>query len=320
MSKITDVTFTSRQEANFAYIMNRIHTQNPDMGGCFTEATGMQGASKTAAMLSFADHNMIVHPDQRNFWRNTYETPLQVTKLPYGSWEILVEEGHNVTFHERTKGLPEVDLPYDTFKSFEDLYETATPGKTSVLFFKDETFWMNLIHYLGYTGEWNHVFLDEYAELFPINPRGKLHRKIGEAANDLGEIRKRNINVHATTHAAAEIDWRIRRKIMIYIYFPWSKVVSDSLVKQEAVNKLELNLQKGNEAWMELRGHRYGKGRYTKIYRPDPEMDWMAMRPDDAVTVSDYLVKDDFKQQRNRRRQVAPPVSSPDRLNSDLGN
>jgi len=313
LSKVSDITFPSRQEANFAYIMQRIHNQNPDMGGVFTESTGMQGSSKTAAMLSFVDHNIIVHPDQKNFWRNTYETPLQVTKLEPGTWEILVEEGHNVTFHERTRGLPEVDLQYDTFKNFDDLYDKSSNGKCTTIFFKDETYWMNFIHYLGYTGEWNHVFLDEYGELFPMNPRGKLHRKIGEAASDLGEIRKRNINVHATTHAAAEIDWRVRRKIMIYIYFPGAKVVSDGLVKQEAVNKLELNLIKGNQAWMELRGHRYGKGRFTKIYRPRPEMDWMAMRPDDAITISDYLTRD-IVESHPKRKTIAPL----DRLNNDI--
>lgn len=293
ISKITDKTFPSRQEANFAYIMNRIHNQDPDMGGVFTEATGMQGSSKTAAMLSFLDHNMQVHPDQRNFWRNTYETPLQFTKLPFDSWEILVEEEHKISFHERSPGLPELDMPYKTFTTFDDLYQKATPGKCSAIFFKDETFWMNLIHYLGFTGEWNHVFLDEYGELFPFQPRGKLNRKIREAANDLGEIRKRNINVHGTTHSASEIDWRVRKKIMIYIYFPGAKVVGDGLVQQNAVNKLELNAIKGNEAWIELRQHRFGKGRFTKIYKPNPEMNWMTMRPDDAITISSYLTKEE---------------------------
>ena len=120
--------------------------------------------------------------------------------------------------------------------------------------------------------------------------------------------------MHATTHAAAEIDWRIRRKIMIYIYFPGAKVVSDGLVKQIAVNKLELNIEKGNQAWLELRGHRYGKGRFAKIYKPKPEMDWMAMRPDDSITVSDYLVKESFE--KPKRKQIPHT----ERLNADLGS
>jgi len=300
MSKITDQTFLSRQEANFAYIMKRIHDQNPDIGGVFTESTGMQGAAKTAGMLSFLDHNMLKYPKQKNFFRNTYDTPLQFTKLEPGSWDILIEEGHEVKFYERVAGLPVVPVPYKTFSSFDELYDKSRPGKCTAIFFKDETYWMNFIHYLGFLGEWNHVFLDEYGELFPLNPRGKLHRKIGEAANDLGEIRKRNINVHATTHAASEIDWRVRKKIMIYIYFPGAKVVSDGLVKQEAVNKLELNIVKGNQAWLELKGHRYGKGRFGKIYKPNQHMNWMARRPDDAVRVSDYLVKEEKSPKRHK--------------------
>jgi len=305
MSKVTDAIFNSRQEANFAFIMNRIHSQNKEMGGVLTESTGMQGSAKTSAMLSFCHHNILKHPDQKNFWRNTYDSPLQFTKLPPGTWEIMVEEGHNLKFYERSEHLPEIPVEYKVFKTLDELHDDATPGKCTAVFFRDESYWMNLVHYLGFRGEWNHVFLDEYGELFPSNPSGPLYRKIMEAVFDFGEIRKRNINVHTTTQVASDVFYGIRRKIMIFIYFPGARAAG-GLVKQEAVDKLELNPVKGNQAWLELRGHRYGKGRFTQIYKPISYMDWMARRPDGAIRISDYL-KDPYKSRKGGRPRKRRP-------------
>jgi len=308
MSKLSDRTFSSRQEANFAYIMGRIRKQDKDMGGVFTESTGMQGAAKTSAMLSFVDDNILKHPDQKNFWRNTYDSPLQFTKLTPGSWEILVEDSIDVVFYERKAGLPPVNLEglVKKFSSFSELYEIATPGKCSSIFFQDETSWYGFLKYLRKTGEWSHVFFDEYGELFPANPSGALYRMIMDASTDLGEVRKCFINVHATTQMTSDVDYRVRGKIMIFIYFPGARVESRGLVKQIAVNSLDLNPIKGNQAWMELRQHRYGKGRFTQIYKPREYMDWMARRPDDAVRISDYL-KDPYKSRKGGRPRKNRP-------------
>lgn len=311
MSKLSDKSFPSRQEANFAFIMNRIRQQDKEMGGVFTESTGMQGASKTAAMLSFLEDNMIRHPDQKNFWRNTFDSPLQFTKLKPGDWELLIEKDTDITFYERKPGLPTIDLDVYTkrFSGSADLYEKATPGKCSAVFFKDETTWYKFLKYLRKTGEWSHVFLDEYGELFPANPSGVLYRMLMEASLDLGEVRKCFTNVHATTQVTSDVDYRIRGKIMIFIYFPGARVEGRGLVKQIAVNCLEMNPTKGNQAWLELRQHRYGKGRFTKIYKPKEYMDWAALRPENAIRVSDYLRRDFPRADDNGSNKLQPQRS-----------
>ena len=75
MSKITDTSFKSREAATFVEIMDRIQVQNPDMGGIFLEATGMQGVAKTAVILTFAEDTIKNHPDQKLFWRNPFFAP-----------------------------------------------------------------------------------------------------------------------------------------------------------------------------------------------------------------------------------------------------
>lgn len=318
MSKLYDTSFPSLQEAKFAAIMFRIKNQVKELGGVFTESTGMQGSGKTAFMLSMCSDNMIKHPDQKNFWRNTYDSPFQFTKLKPGSWEILVEKGADVTFYERLPGLPSVDLEAYTknFSGFEDLYNKATPGKCSAVFFRDESFWYGFINYLRSVGEWCHVFLDEYGELFPANPSGPLYRMIMDASLDLGEVRKCFTNVHATTQVTSDVDYRIRRKIMIYVYFPGALASNKGRVNQKAIDGLRMNHKKGNQIWMELKQSIFGKGKLLEIYEPRDYMDWAARRPEDAIRVSDYLRKDiQLKEKkkmekpktgRHLRKQVAP--------------
>jgi len=66
MARITDKSFKSKEAATFVEIMDRIQTQNPDMGGIFLEATGMQGVAKTAVILTFAEDTIKNHPDQNH--------------------------------------------------------------------------------------------------------------------------------------------------------------------------------------------------------------------------------------------------------------
>jgi len=289
MTKITDLRFASREAAVFVEIMDRIQVQNPEMGGVFLEATGMQGVAKTAVILTFLEDTIKNHPDQKCFWRNPYFAPFQFVKLEPGTWEILVEEGANITFHDRDNRLQQINLPYRTFSDFQDLYDKATPGKCSAVFFEDETKWYGFIHFLRGVGEWTHIFLDEYGELFPANPSGKLHRMIVNSAADLKEVRKCYINVFATTQVTSDVDWRIRSKIMILAYLYGARPVSASRVSQMAIDALERDIVRGNEVWLEEGFGKFGKGRFTKIYKPRPGMNWQANKPEDSVSIADYL-------------------------------
>ncbi|MHA1865408.1 MAG: hypothetical protein ACTSWZ_02785 [Candidatus Heimdallarchaeaceae archaeon] len=291
MSYITDRTFKSKQEAIAALILDRIFKHDPAMGGVFTEITGMQGIGKTGAMLTFLHDTIINYPKEKNFWRNPYNAPLQFTKLPSKNmWEILVEEGSQVQFFDRNT-LEPIDLKYTTFKGFDDLFDKASPGKCTAVFFKDELTWVDFLHYQRSIGEFTHNYLDEYGELFPSNSRGLLWRKVYEAAEDLKEVRKCFIDVHTTTQSVVDVDWRVRGKIMIHIYFFGARPDKRSRVRQDAIDRLDVDPVRGNEAWLELGYGLFGKVRFTQIYKPNPKMNWEARLPDTAPRISDYLRK-----------------------------
>jgi len=289
MSKITDKGFKSRQEATFVEILDRIQTQNDDIGAIFLEATGIPGVGKTAVILTFCDDTLLNHPDQKCFWRNPYNAPFQFIKLKHNQWEIMVEEGSSVTFHDRDKRNEQIKLPVDTFTDFDDLYEQARPGKCNAVFFQDETKWYDFIRYLNSIGEWKHVFLDEYGELFPANPSGPLWKMIQRASDTLKEIRKCRTNVYATTQVTSDVDFRIRNKLMVLAYMYGAKPMSRSKVNQAAIDNLDRDIVKGNEGWLEYGYGIYGKGRFTKIYKPKQGMNWEAHLPVDSPHVTDYL-------------------------------
>lgn len=292
MSKVTDTKFKSRQEATFIEIMDRIHTQNDDIGAIFLEATGIPGVGKTAVILTFCDDTILNHPDQRCFWRNPYNAPFQFTKLDNNQWNILVEKNpgydNNITFHDRDDRNREIFVRHTIFDGFDDLYEKAIPGKCNAVFFYDETKWIPFLKYLNSVGEWKHVFLDEYGELFPANPSGQLWRMIQEASDILKEIRKCRTNVYATTQVTSDVDFRIRNKLMCLCYMYGAKPMSRSKVKQIAIDSLDRDIVKGNEGWLEYGYGIYGKGRFKKIYKPRIGMNWEAHLPEKAPRVVDY--------------------------------
>ena len=283
--------FESKTEAAAAMILDRIFNHNPDLGGVFTETTGMQGIGKTNAMLTFLEDTILNYPKEHNFWRNPYNAPFQFTKLPEGMWEILIEEDSGIQFYDRSTGrlLDENEVKYKTFSDFDDLFQQSTPGKCSAVFFKDETKWIDFLFYQRSIAEFTHNYLDEYGELFPSGARGKLWKKIYEAAETLKEIRKCLINVHANTQSITDVDYRIRNKVMIRIYFFGSRPDRRSRITQRAIDSLDVNPIKGNEAWLEYGYGIFGKIRFTKVYKPNPKYNWEARLPHDAIRISDYI-------------------------------
>jgi len=291
MSKITDKGFESRQEAAFVEIMDRIQTQNDDIGAVFLEATGIPGVAKTAVILTFLEDTIINHPDQKCFWRNPFNAPFQFTKLGPGKWEIFIEEDSEITFHDRDDKLKKINIPYKTFTNFDKLYEQATPGKCTAVFFKDQIKWIDFLKYLNSIGEWTHVFLDEYGELFPFGSSGALYKRIQDASDILKEVRKCRTNVYATTQVTSDVDYRVRNKLMVLVYMYGAKPMSRSKVSQYAIDSLDRDLVKGNEGWIEYGYGIYGKGRFTKIYKPIPGQNWEAHAPEDAPAITDYMKK-----------------------------
>ena len=259
----------SKQEIIARKIVRRIHIQDKDMGGLFTITTGGQGVGKTSTMLSFAEFTIREYPEQKIFWSECYDAPLQFTKIgDPNKWRIFVKGGTKLTFRDRDNHLAKVDMRHTVFSDFDNLWNKAEPGKINVVFFGNRKEWMKFISYLRSVGEWVHVFIEELGEVCPGTSRETLWKDIQNFADVAKDIRKCMMNVHCNTQTLQDIDYRVRQKIMLYIFLPGAKVGrSATRVTQTAVDNLPRNPIKGNSAYLDLMGE-FGVTRFSDIYRP----------------------------------------------------
>ena len=119
------------------------------------------------------------------------------------------------------------------------------------------------------------------------------------------------MNVYATTQVTSDVDYRIRNKIMLLAYLYGARPVGRSRVTQHAIDALDRDISKGNQVWLEEGFGKFGRGRFTKIYKPVPGMNWQANKPDDVPKISDYLRKHDLPAGRpvgRPRKEDAKPT------------
>ena len=265
----------SKSEINAERILKRIHVHDPDSGGVFTEVTGSQGSGKTSVLLSFMDYTLRHYPQEKIFWSNCYNAPLQFVKIGKDRFHILVEKESGITFHDRNAKLKLIYPEVTTFKGYEDLYEKAISGKCNAVFFPDRMTWIDFIHYLRSVGEWIHVYIDELSEIAPAFTSGRTWKKIRDFSLDLKECRKCMLNIHTNTQSVSDIDHRVRSKVMVKIYLPGARADNISRITQIAIDNLNEDPVKGNEAYLEYSG-KFGKTIFKDIYKPDLSMLWEA--------------------------------------------
>ena len=252
-------------------ILKRINLHDQDQGGVFTMTTGSQGSGKTSVLHSFKDYAVNHHPNEKIFWSECYNAPLQIYKSKRKDFNFLVLKDTNIKFRDRSDKLKQIDIPFTKFRDFDDLYKKAKHGKVNVVFFGDRLIWMDFILYLRNIGEWTHVFIDEFAEICPAYLSGEMWKKVGKFSNNiLKDIRKCFINLHTNTQMLQNIDDRARKQVMINIYLPGAKVPKHSRIQQGAVDNLIIDRVHGNEAYLEYSG-RFGVTVFKDIYKPDPK-------------------------------------------------
>lgn len=256
-------------------LLRRCHVHDFDSGGILSLITGGMGSGKTSTMLSFADYTLKHYPDEKLFWSNTYNAPLQSLRIGMDKHHIMVLENSNVSFHDRTARLKQISPRVTYFKDFDDLYSKAIPGKLNCVFFGTRNIWMDYIHYLRGVGEWVHVHIDELSEISPAFTSGALFKQIGKFSIDLKEIRKCMLNLHTNTQSLPDVDHRIRTKIMIRIFLPGAKSGKESRLSQSALDNLMENPRYGNEAYIESSG-RFGRTQICDIYLPNRDYQWEA--------------------------------------------
>jgi hypothetical protein len=261
---------SSRPEIEGYKILKRIHTRDKDHGGVLSETTGAMGGTKTSVLLSFTKHTQINHPEEKIFWSENYDAPLQIFKLGDPSkYQFFVKEGSNVVFRNRDKKLKVEKLGERYFKDYDDLWEMTEPGIANVVFFKDRYEWMDFLKYLSGIGNWVNIFIDEMGDISPSQTGGELWKKIEEFAKTMKGVRRCMMNVHCNTQSVVDVDYRIRSKIMMKIYLPGARSDKTSRVTQKAIDNLTRDPINGNEAFIEYSGT-FGKVRFGDIYKPLP--------------------------------------------------
>jgi len=268
----------SKLEIIAAQIRDRIHNHDPDHGGVVLEITGAPGSAKTSTMLSITRKTMKDHPNEKVFFSNTYFAPMQSLRIGMDNHKILVKRGSNVTFHDRDKKLERIYPEITYFSDYDELFESAGRGKINAVFFGDRSKWRGFLHYLRSVGEWCHVCFDEFGEVAPAHKAGKEYWEIGKFSDDLKEVRKCMVNVFQNTQSVTDIDFRVRSKIMIYVYLPGARANRSGRVMQSAIDNLDLNHKKGNEAYLEFSG-RFGRMRFQDIF-PPAKQHWEARIPE----------------------------------------
>jgi hypothetical protein len=266
----------SRSEVNAQRILRRIHVHDFDSGGIYSEITGSQGSGKTSILLSFVDYTITHYPEEKIFWSECYNAPLQFPKIGKGRFNIMIEDNTKVTFHDRAKKLKQVHVPVTTFKNYNELYDLAKPRMLNAVFLKKRTDWMDFIKWLKSNADgWSHIYIDEMSEVCPAYAHGHLWKKIGDFSFTLKDIRKSLIYLHTNTQSVSDVDHRCRSKIMLKIFLPGSRTDKNSRLTQRALDNLFEDPVKGNESYLEYSG-KFGKCQFSDIYKPIPGMHWEA--------------------------------------------
>jgi len=256
-------------------ILSQIHRPTLDSGGTFSVITGSPGSAKTSTMLSFCDYAMRHHPKHKLFFSNSYGVPLQFVKLGADCFDILVKEGSNVSFHDRSNRRKQIYPQITEFKDFEECYELARPGRLNAVFFGDRYLQMDFLHFLLSVGEWKHYFVDEIGEIAPAFTSGEWFHKIGQFALDLKECRKTLTSYCCNTQSIPGIDHRVIAVIMVKIYLPGARASKNGRVTQRAIDNLKIDQVNGNQAYLEAYGQ-FGKTTFKNIFSPSSQMLWEA--------------------------------------------
>jgi len=281
----------SRAEIEGSRILNRIHSRDKDHGGVLSEITGAMGGSKTSVLLSFTKHTQLNHPEEKIFWSENYDAPLQIFKMNSDKYQLYVQEGSGVVFRDRDKRLAVVDLGQKYFKDYDELWEMAEPGIANVVFFGDRHKWMDFVKYLSGIGHWVNVFIDELGDISPSQTGGPLWKQIEDFAKTMKGVRRCMMNVHTDTQSVVDVDYRVRSKIMMKIYLPGARADKASRVSQRAIDNLVRDPINGNEAFIEYSGI-FGKIKFCDIFKPVPGFHYEA-HVDESLVVKKEKPEDE---------------------------
>lgn len=273
-------------------IIERMMIEDDELGGVYTETTGSQGSAKTSVNLAFLIDYLSRLPQDKCFWSSTYNAPLQFVKIGLDKCHFMFyvngDGNTSIEIRDRRRNGEVVDLKkhkilVSTFHDFNELWKKAIPGMCNAVFFGDRLVWMDFIYFLRSIYDWAHIFVDEFGEVCPSDQSDVMWRRIRKFAEDVKEIRKCNKNLHTNTQSTTDVDYRVRRKLMIRIFLPGSKADGKTRVYQKAIDNLKKDSINGNMAYLEY-DNEFGQTRFRNIFKPPRGISWEArIKGDDFV-------------------------------------
>jgi len=186
------------------------------------------------------------HKKYREIKAREYKNPAELVKL-------LHRDKITVVYAD-----PKVEVP-DWLKAYEG---TDVIPREAIFWY--EVF-KEVIRKLG--GRRTAIFVDEAHELWGSGSSGAYWHLIEQTKNKIADFRKARATLVATTHSAADLDWRIISKTDYRFYLPGSRPLRGSLIKP----KFTILLSKGR-AFIEY--SKFGVVKFKLL--PDNGEIWLA--------------------------------------------
>lgn len=239
--------------------------RNIEEGGTSSITVAPPGEGKTNQLMHDVFNLLKFHPTELIFWRDNPKSVVQYNKKGI-QWQILVERGLILQFHNLTSG-GDLKIKYKIFDKLNDIVDQDTgkglvkTGLLNVIYFINEYTWIDFMEHLRHTVGWQNIFIDEIEDLVPLNPSKRpgetsniRYNKNLEFAEDFKELRKSWINFFSNTQNLEFIEPRIRKKVNFIIYLSGAKVEKGSKIWQGTIN----NLKKGY-GYIDFQRSKYGK-------------------------------------------------------------
>jgi hypothetical protein len=245
----------SKQAAMGRNLLDKVFERDTDKGGLVTEITGISGSGKTSLLLGFATRIIKNNPGELVYWREAIGSPCQFNKIDDSiGYQLLVEKRYHLRALEITNNLRHAPLEIRPFRGVKELIKISKPGMLNVVYFKDLYKWVDLILALRLLPGWKTLLWDEYEDIVPQRCKGIAWQKNDDLSNNIKQLRKSGINLIMNTQSNMDADFRVRSKIMSWIYCYGSRVDSLSPVTDSAVHGLRVG-----EAWIDHGHSLFGK-------------------------------------------------------------
>jgi hypothetical protein len=220
-------------------IFDMLSTRDYDRGGYFTEITGIMGSGKTGLELRMIKHILAMKTEELVFWRETLNSPFQAHKIGK-EYQILCEKRFPIQCHEVTANMKPVDIEINYFSGFKQLMKLSDPSLLNVVYFREPEKWLSFIMYQRFNSNWQSFFFDEFEDVAPSRVRGEAWHVAERFAESIKEIRKNRVSVTYDTQSTQDVDFRIRSKLMVYIYLYGALIDQRSPVFPQAIQSLRV--------------------------------------------------------------------------------